>query len=243
MSLSHGTLFGGRIRYTQPARGYRTGIEPVLLAASVPARAGERVLEAGTGAGAGLLCLAARVPGVIGIGVEQDPDQAGIAAANFAANGFDLLGVEVANLLDWACGERFDHAFANPPWHDAASTPSPDAARRAAKQHSLRLLADWAAAMARLLRPRATLTLIAPATLLTECIVALAGAGCSEQRLTPLWPRLGTPAKIFVLQGYYQGRGASALLPGLVLHEADGRLSEQAQSILRDGLPLPNHPP
>ncbi len=238
MSLTHGTLLGGRVRYTQPAHGYRTGIEPVLLAASVPARPGERVLEAGTGAGAGLLCLAARIPGVIGTGVEQDPDQAAIAAANFAENGFGLLRVETANLLDWACGEPFDHAFANPPWHDPAGTPSPEPARRAAKQRSPGLLADWAGAMARLLRPRATLTLIVPAALMSESVTALAGAGCRELRLIPLWPRLGTPAKILILQGRYGGRGASALHPGLVLHEADGRLSEQAQSLLRDGLTL-----
>ena len=33
MELTDGTLLGGRLRYVQPARGWRTGIEPVLLAA------------------------------------------------------------------------------------------------------------------------------------------------------------------------------------------------------------------
>ena len=60
MDTTEGTLLGGRVRYAQPARGYRTGIEPVLLAAAVPAVPGQAVLEAGTGAGAALLCLAAR---------------------------------------------------------------------------------------------------------------------------------------------------------------------------------------
>ena len=115
MSLTHGTLLGGRIRYTQPAHGYRTGIEPVLLAASIPARPGQRVLEAGTGAGAGLLCLAARVSGVIGTGLERDPDQATLAATNFVANGFDGLTALHADLLTWAAAEAFDHSFANPP--------------------------------------------------------------------------------------------------------------------------------
>ena len=70
MDVTEGHLLGGRVRYAQPRVGYRTGIEPVLLAAAVAARAGERVLEAGCGAGAGLLCLAARVPGITGLGVE-----------------------------------------------------------------------------------------------------------------------------------------------------------------------------
>ena len=53
--LTEGTLLGGAIRYGQPKTGYRTGIEPIFLAAAVPAHAGNQVLEAGTGAGAGLL--------------------------------------------------------------------------------------------------------------------------------------------------------------------------------------------
>ena len=86
MRTTAGGLLDGRVRYDQPVDGYRTGLEPVLLAAAVPARTGQRVLEAGTGAGAGLLCLAARVPGVMGVGIEADADMAALARCNLAAN-------------------------------------------------------------------------------------------------------------------------------------------------------------
>ena len=43
--ITEGTLLGGRLRYNQPKLGFRSGIEPVFLAAMVPARAGERVLK------------------------------------------------------------------------------------------------------------------------------------------------------------------------------------------------------
>jgi len=65
---THGHLLGGSVQYAQPRHGFRSGIEPVLLAASVPAKAGDRVLEGGSGAGAALLCVAARVAGVDGVG-------------------------------------------------------------------------------------------------------------------------------------------------------------------------------
>ena len=84
--MTQATLLGGRLRYAQPHAGFRTGIEPVLLAATVAARPGQRVLEAGTGAGAALLCLAARVPGIAATGIERDPALAEFARANFAAN-------------------------------------------------------------------------------------------------------------------------------------------------------------
>ncbi|HEY0053102.1 MAG TPA: methyltransferase, partial [Caulobacteraceae bacterium] len=52
-------LLDGRVRLTQPARGYRAGVDAALLAAACPAAPGERVVEAGCGAGAVLLQVAA----------------------------------------------------------------------------------------------------------------------------------------------------------------------------------------
>jgi tRNA1Val (adenine37-N6)-methyltransferase len=235
VSVSHGTLLGGRVRYAQPVAGYRTGIEPVLLAAAVPARAGQRVLEAGTGAGAGLLCLAARVPGLRGVGVELDAGQAALARANFAANGFDGLSVAEADIMAWRDAAPFDHAFANPPWHDAAGSVSPDALRAASKQASPGLLAGWVGAMARTLRPRGTVTLIVPARSLAAGISALTGAGCDEVALFPLWPTQGTAAKLVLFQGIVGGRGACRLAAGLMLHGTEGSYTAAAEAVLRGG--------
>ena len=71
--ITHGHLFDGQIQYAQPRRGFRSGIEPVLLAAAIPARQGSRVLEGGCGAGATLLCLAARMAVVEELGIETRP--------------------------------------------------------------------------------------------------------------------------------------------------------------------------
>ena len=62
-------ILGGRILLEQPVNGYRTAIDPVLLA-SVRAGRGERVLDAGLGVGAASLCLAARLDGIDVVGVE-----------------------------------------------------------------------------------------------------------------------------------------------------------------------------
>jgi tRNA1Val (adenine37-N6)-methyltransferase len=233
-----GTLLGGRVRYEQPRDGYRTGLEPVLLAASVPAVAGETVLEAGTGAGAGLLCLAARVPGIAGLGLERDAEMAALAACNFAANGFAGLEARAEDLLAWQPACLFDHAFANPPWHGAEGTASPRAGRRAAKQAPPGLLAAWVAAMARALRLHGTLSLILPAAVLSEAVTALAAAQFQEVTVFALWPRAGMPAKLMILQGKHLGRGACKVLAGLVLH-GETEFSAEADAILRLGQPLP----
>mgnify|MGYP001821000592 CR=1 FL=1 len=55
--LSRDAFLGGKLHLLQPKTGYRAGVDPVLLAASVPAAAGERVLDLGCGVGAAALCL------------------------------------------------------------------------------------------------------------------------------------------------------------------------------------------
>ncbi len=234
-ALSHGTLLGGRVSYAQPANGYRTGLEPVLLAACVPARPGERVVEAGTGAGAGLLSLAARVARLRGTGIERDPAMAALARANLSANGHDGMEVLTQDVLTWRPDGPYHHAMANPPWHDAEGTPSPHPDRRAAKLADDALLAGWTAALARGLARRGTLTLVLPAGLLARGMSALAAASCGEVAVQPLWPQAGRPAKIVILRGVRLGGGPSRMLPGLTLHRDVDGYTDEAEALLRDG--------
>lgn len=233
-----GSLLGGRVRHDQWATGHRTGIEPVFLAASIPAQAGELVLEAGTGSGAALLCLAARVAGIGGVGVERDAVLAGLAGQNIAANGFAGLTALAADIATLRLDGAFDHAFANPPWHDEAGTASPDAAREAARRSAPGLLHVWTKQLGKHLRHRGTLTLVVAAASLPACLDACAQAGCGSQAVLPLWPRAGMAAKLLLLRAIKGGRAPFRLLPGLVLHDADGRFTPAAEAILRDGAAL-----
>jgi tRNA1(Val) A37 N6-methylase TrmN6 len=230
-------LLGGRLLYAQPAIGFRTGIEPVLLAASVPASAGERVVEAGTGAGAGLLCMMARVGGLTCIGIERDPAMAALARHNFDANGFGDACVECADLAAWRCATPYHHAFANPPWH-RGGTPSPEPRREQAKQAYAGLLEEWLKTLACGLRRRGTLSVIVPAGLAAEAIAAMQAAQCAEQTLIPLWPHARRAAKLVIVRGIRGGRGGTTLHPGLALHEAGGAYTQAARMILEDGEPL-----
>jgi len=241
--LTRGHLLNGRIDYAQPREGYRTGIEPIFLAAAVAARPGERVLEAGTGAGAGLLCLTARVAGVSGLGIEIEPRMAAIAARNFLANGRTDLGVVTADIRALGAdpadgGGTFDHAMANPPWHAASGTRSAVVLRARAKVAETGMIAAWTRALGRTLRHRGSLTLILPARALPEALAALPEAGCGSPRLFPLWPRAGMPARILILQAIRGGRADFRVAPGLVLHEG-AAYTPAAEAVLRDGAGLP----
>lgn len=238
MELTEGHLLNGRVRYTQPADGFRSGIEPVLLAAAVPARTGDRVLEAGSGAGAALLCLAMRVPGICGLGVEQDARLAAVAARNAATNGWPGLAFRTGDIADLAEGELFDHACANPPYHARGGTASPDARRHAARSAAPELFSIWARVMARALRHHGTLTWIVATAAVPACMAAMQAAGCAPAALFPLWPRAGTSAKLTLLRGVKDGRGPFRVDAGLVLHARAGAFTAEADAILRDGQAL-----
>jgi len=235
LELTNGTLLGGRVRYAQPARGFRNGIEPVLLAASVKARPGQRVVEAGTGAGAALLCLTARIGGLGCTGIERDAGLSDLARANAVANDAPVEIVTADVTAGLPAGPRYDHAIANPPWHRDNATASPDPMRDHAKRGRPGLVAAWALALASLLRPGGTLTMILPATCIGQAFAAFTEGDCGGRVLAPLWPKPGRAAKIVLIHGVRQGRGTDRIMPGLVLHQPCGTFTDATEAILRGG--------
>jgi tRNA1(Val) A37 N6-methylase TrmN6 len=233
-------LLGGRVRLRQPARGLRAGLDAVLLAASIPARAGERVLEAGCGSGAAFLCLLARVPGIEVIAIERDPGLAALARANAEAAGHaarvTVLAGDIADATLRRGLPRCAHAFANPPYWPGGSAP-PDAARAGMTHERGATLADWAAFLAAPLPRLGSVTLVLPAARWDAGAAALRGAGCGALAMLPLAPRAGLAARRVLLAGRRGGRGPALLLPPLALHEATG-FSTAADAVLRDAAAL-----
>jgi len=197
---------------------------------------------ASVGSGAALLCLAARVAGVTGTGLELDAGQVAQARANIAANRLEGLDILHADLTCQAAEGRFDHSLANPPWHAQGATASPDPARDVAKRAPAGLFAAWAARLAAPLRPRGTLTFITSAASLSACLAAFTDAGLGSHAILPLWPKAGRTAKLVLLQGARGGRGPTRLLPGLVLHRPEGGYTEAAEAVLRHGMIIDMNP-
>jgi tRNA1(Val) A37 N6-methylase TrmN6 len=236
--ITEGHLLGGRLIYRQPANGFRSGIEPVLLAASVPARAGEYVLEAGTGAGAALLCLNARVPDICGTGAENDPEMARLAASNADANGFSGIDIIPEPIETAVLRHIFDHAIANPPYHPPGGTASPVASRETAKRGSDELTTRWIGRLCSVLRDRGTLTLIVPGAMIPTGLAAMADNRCPCTVLFPLWPKQGRAAKLVLLRGVKNALSPLRLSAGLILHNPDGSFTDVAMKIFTSGVAL-----
>ncbi|HSC19785.1 MAG TPA: methyltransferase [Rhizomicrobium sp.] len=225
-------FLGGRLRVRQFARGFRSGLDTVILAAAVPARSDDTVLELGSGAGVASLCLAARVPDCTVAGVEIDADLVVLANNSAAANGIServrFVQGDVLNLPRELRAE-FDHVLCNPPFHNPEGEASPNVRRALALQDSGKLQ-EWIRTAMKRTASNGTFTVIVRADRLTQVLDALPDDGVI---VFPLWPKRDLPAKRVLIQLRCGSGARFALLPGLVLHESDGRYTREADAILR----------
>ncbi len=236
--VSEDRFLGGKLVVRQFREGFRAGLDAVLLAAAVPAGAGEDVLELGSGAGTASLCLASRVAGVTIAGTDVESDLTGLANGNATANAMGERAVFVTvDVLDLPADMKrdYDHVFCNPPFHGSDGETSPDAARALAMRDDGDLAA-WLGVGLKRTASGGTFTAILRADRLGEALAALPETGL---RIFPLWPRAGEPAKRVIVQAGKGARAPLALLAGLVLHNSDGSYTADADAVLRgEGLRL-----
>lgn len=221
-ALSCDHFLGGRVTAMQPRRGFRSSTDAVFLAASVPARAGQSVLELGCGAGVASLCLHARVPGLRLTGVEIQPAYAALAKTNAerAAATMTVHRGDVTRLPAPVRAARFDHVMLNPPWYRAGARGSAaDAGREVALAENVPLQI-WLDAAQRRVMPGGTVTIINLAERLPEILGAL-DHRVGRIRILPLSARAGRPAGRVLVQATAGRRDALELLAPLVVHDGD----------------------
>jgi tRNA1(Val) A37 N6-methylase TrmN6 len=225
-------LLGGRVRLLQPRGGLRAAIDPVLLAASVPARTGDVILEAGCGTGAASLCLAARVAGIRIVGLDVQSDLIALACQSAALNDMsDRVSFRDGDLLTPPAeivSGHFDHVMANPPFMRAGSgRVPPDPSKALASIEGPADLAAWVAFCAGAVRAGGSVTFIHRADRAAELTALFLAAGLNAIVL-PLGP------KRVLVQGNKTAQGPVQYAPALMLHQADGSFTPELDTILRN---------
>lgn len=236
----------GSIKIWQPKKGYRAATDPVFLAAAVDAKAGQRVLELGCGAGTALACLCFRVKGVDGVGLEVQADYADLARKNSDENNLDL-SIHTGSLLempDALRGISFDQVFANPPFYDPSATSAPDnAGRDLAHREGEAQLHDWITVGLRRLKPRGYFTIIHRAERLGDILFALQSK-VGDIRILPLSARNSREAGRVIVRARKCTAGPLKLLAPMVLHHGDAHTRDQdtflpeVRKVLRNAQPI-----
>jgi tRNA1(Val) A37 N6-methylase TrmN6 len=230
-------FLGGRLSLAQPKRGYRAGMDAALLAAACDAQPGQRVVEAGCGAGACLLSAALRRPGVAFTGIERDTDALALAQDNIVVNGLServqAIAGDVEKRFSTLGLPAFDAALANPPFFD-----NPNALRGPALERRDAWIADggleaWTKFLLKAVREGGTITLIHRADRLAD-ILALLGQGAGSFRVRTVQPFADEAAKRVLVRAVKTGKAPLVMLPALVLHDRSGdKHTAEADAILR----------
>ncbi len=242
-TLRYDGFLGGRLRIAQPVGGYLAGADPVMLAASCPAKPGESVLELGCGAGVALLCLGWRVTGLALSGLELQENYADLARQNAQANGLsaEIVTGDLADMPLVLRQRSFDHVIANPPYF-LGGTPAPDLGRGTAR-HEATALDLWISTALKRLKPKGWLTLIQRADRLSGILCALS-PHAGAVTVLPVAARHGRDAGRIIVTARKGARTPLRLLAPFVMHEKsehlqDGEdLSAEAQAVLREGAAL-----
>lgn len=239
-------FLGDRLTVRQPVRGYRAGIDAVLLAAT--ARPGEApVLDIGAGVGTVGLCAAIRCPDIDVTLVERVPALADLARGNIDANGLRdrvrVVEAEIGEALPADAARElkassFAHVLANPPFHDeGAGTSSLWPLKAVSHAMTSDALELWARFMARMAMSGGRATMIHKAEALPRILTAFENR-FGALTILPVYPREGAPAIRVIVDGIKGSRAPLVLKPGLLLHGAGNAFLPEIDAILRSGAAL-----
>lgn len=225
-------FLGGKLKIQQPQKGFRSGSDAVLLAASLPPITGT-ILEIGCGAGVASLCLAHRLPQAHITGIDIDEPLISLAQNNAKENKLEsrchflVQDLQALTLPK----QTFDHVFSNPPYFDASS-PSPCPQKALARSQSMSAQ-SWIKECIKMAKPRGWVSFIYPTTHLHHLLQGCEGLG--DFHLFPLWPSSAKDSKRILVSARKGVKSGLTLHPGLILHNQQGGYTPDAQEILKEG--------
>lgn len=228
-SVTRDAFLGGRLTLSQPARGFRAGLDSVLLGAAVaPDRT--TLLDMGCGVGTAAFVALAHNAGLTATLADSNAEMAALAEANAADNGFagrarivvtDIVGKGAARHAAGLVDNGYDAVIANPPFF-ADGTLASDPGRAGARHMDAAALDLWIKAAAGMAAAGGEVIFVYPAQSLGSLL-----AGFTQRfgavTVLPLVPREGEPASRVLVRGIKGSRAPLTLLASRALHEVEGR--------------------
>ena len=238
----------GRFVLVQPkGAGHRSGVDAMILAASVPSGFSGLLADLGAGAGAAGLAVASRCPQARVTLIERDPlmidhanktlkhesNQSLAQRVSLVESDVTLTGKHriAAGLADNA----FDFAIMNPPFNPARDRRTPDPVKAVAHVMDDGLFEAWLRTAAAIVRPGGGLALIARPQSIMEILAALKGRFGSV-RVVPVHPREGEAAIRIVVMATHGSRAAMRLESPLILHGPAGHAFTPRADAINNGL-------
>ena len=238
-------FLGGGIRIWQPKKGYRAGIDPILLAASVNASEGQKVLDLGCGVGTASFAIGYRVKNVELYGIEIQKSFVDLADLNSKENGIELK-IECSNISSLSSnitGKSFDHVIANPPYFDRKSSVKGINLSKEKSFGDTCPISEWLKVAGKRAKPKGFVHFIVRTDRLPEIFRNMPNS-LGSLVITPVISRKNENAKLTILHAKKNGHGRFIISPPIILHPLNSdppkKYNLQVDKVLRNGASLIN---
>ncbi len=224
------------LRILQNKRGFRFGMDAVLLADFARIRPGDAVVDLGTGTGILPLLLIGRGKGRTFHALELQPEMADMAAHTMALNGLtdrvQVLCADAAKAAGILPPCSADAVICNPPYGAPGQTlHSPYEAVDRARHQAEDGLLGWFRAAHRILRGKGSLSVIYPAPRLLELMDTMRAAHLTPKRFRLIYPRADAPANLALVEAVKDAKPLLHPMPPLIVYGQDGAWTEELQAI------------
>ncbi len=233
-------FFKGKLSVHQSQEGYRFSIDAVLLADFCSPKAGEKILDIGTGCGIIPLLLAWNHPEIFMVAVEVQEGLAELARFNVSQNKMEgRIKVVQKDIKDFKLGaskKPFDGIVVNPPYRKNFSGRVNPNQEKALARHEILLTLESLLNRARaLLRTGGWFAIIYPAERMAELFEAMRRVNIEPKRLRPVYSNLDLQARLILAGGVKAGRTGLMVEPPLAIYDADGSYTKEVQAMMSVG--------
>jgi tRNA1Val (adenine37-N6)-methyltransferase len=234
--ITHDTLLRGRVKLLQPRHGFRSSLDPILLASFVATPFG-RFLDLGCATGALAFLLLNKDPAATGVGVEIQPRLADLAVRGRDTNGFanrlEVLKADVRSpgLLP---ARAFDLIATNPPFRPLGTGVLSPLSEKAMANHEVTLaLTEWLDIALGALAADGRLAVVFPFDRQKELRAGLQARGLFVRRSRAVVPEAGQPPNRILIEAR-AGNAEEHIEPPLVVHHNQSYTAEVRRMLGED---------
>lgn len=223
-------------RIIQNARKFCFGMDAVLLSGFARVKAGERVLDLGTGTGIIPILLRGKTPGRNFTGLEIQEESADMARRSVAYNHLeDSISIVTGDIREAAALFRaasFDVVTSNPPYMtDSHGLVNPDLPKAIARHELLCSLEDVVRGAAGVLRPGGRFYLVHRPFRLAEIMTVLVRYRLEPKRMRLVYPFVEKEPNMVLLEAVQGGNSRITVEKPLIVYREPGVYTEEIYEI------------
>ena len=212
------------------------GMDAVLLSAFAKVKAGECVLDLGTGTGILPILLAAKTKGKHFTGLEIQEESAGMAVRSVKLNGLeekiDIVTGDIKEAASIFGAASFEVITTNPPYMIGShGLKNENKALYIARHEALCTIDDILRESAKVLKSKGRFYMVHRPFRLPELLAKMSAAKLEPKRMRLVYPYVDKEPNMVLIEGLKGGNPRMEVEPPLIVYEKDGTYTQELRAM------------